>query len=252
MNEENLNKDDLLLTRIKDLKEDWTRDEISALLKEDWGNCGRSEEIRYGRHGYPLGELFWSELKKNLSQESLKDRSRMRFGLIVKRTDLRVFPTDEISISTPANYEFDRFQHSSLSRRSDRNLSLKQRQHWGLCTNPLHWWMGASHRFFHSNKEERGFRLRGGKRQVGHHRKFRKDIWGAISTRLGAHHQKWVPLSLAFRLAQGLEFNRRTQGLRPAVEKCGEMALSIHELALSLSKGPARVIRAFLSGRQDL
>jgi hypothetical protein len=115
MNEENLNREDLLLARIKDLKEDCGRDEISALLKEDWGNFGRTEEVRYGRNGYPLGEFFWSELKKNLNQESLKDRNQMLFGLIVKRTDLRVFPTDEISMSTPANYEFDRFQHSSLS-----------------------------------------------------------------------------------------------------------------------------------------
>lgn len=115
MNEENLNREDHLLARIKDLKENWERDEISALLKEDWGNFGRTEGVRYGRNGYPLGEFFWSHLKKNLNQESLKDRNQMLFGLIVKRTDLRVFPTDEISMSTAANYELDRFQHSSLS-----------------------------------------------------------------------------------------------------------------------------------------
>jgi hypothetical protein len=61
---------------------------------------------------------------------------------------------------------------------------------------------------------------------------------GAISTRLGAQHQKWVPLSLAHGLPgqskrQGPEFDRRTQGLRPGVKKRGEMALS-------LSKGPVR------------
>jgi len=39
----------------------------------------------------------------------------MLFGLIVKRTDIRVFPTEEISMTTPTSYEFDRFQHSSIS-----------------------------------------------------------------------------------------------------------------------------------------
>ena len=39
----------------------------------------------------------------------------MLFGLIVKRTDIRVFPTDEPSMSSPDRYEFDRFQHSSIS-----------------------------------------------------------------------------------------------------------------------------------------
>ena len=115
MNEENLKRQDLRLCRIKDLKEDWTREEILSLLKEDWENFGRTGEVRYGKSGIPLGESFWNELKNNLNQESIKERSRMLFGLIVKRTDIRVFPTDELSMSTPNNYEFDRFQHSSIS-----------------------------------------------------------------------------------------------------------------------------------------
>ena len=115
LNEENLKRQDLFLCRVKDLKEEWTKEEILTLLNEDWEGFGRTEEIRYGRYGSPLGEPFWNELKKNLNQESLKERNRMLFGLIVKRTDIRVFPTEELSMSTPANYEFDRFQHSSIS-----------------------------------------------------------------------------------------------------------------------------------------
>jgi len=115
LNEENLKREDLFLCRVKDLKEDWMKEEILTLLKEDWEGFGRTEEIRYGRYGYPLEESFWNELKKNLDQEALKERNRMLFGLIVKRTDIRVFPTEELSMSTHANYEFDRFQHSSIS-----------------------------------------------------------------------------------------------------------------------------------------
>ena len=115
MNEENLKKQDLFLCRVKDLKEEWTKEEILALMNEDWEGFGRTEEIRYGRYGIPLEESFWNELKKNLNQESLKERNRMLFGLIVKRTDIRVFPTEELSMNTPDNDEFDRFQHSSVS-----------------------------------------------------------------------------------------------------------------------------------------
>ena len=115
MNEENLKREDLFLCRVKDLKEEWTKEEILALLNEDWEGFGRSEKVRYGRYGSPLEEPFWNELKKNFNQESLKERNRILFGLIVKRTDIRVFPTEEISMNTPANYEFDRFQHSSIS-----------------------------------------------------------------------------------------------------------------------------------------
>jgi hypothetical protein len=113
-NEENLKRPDLLLCRVKDLKEDWSREEILALLKEDWEEFGKTTGVRYGRYGTPLEDPFWNGLENNLNRESLNERNRLRFGLIVKRTDIRVFPTDEVSMVTPANYEFDRFQHSSI------------------------------------------------------------------------------------------------------------------------------------------
>jgi hypothetical protein len=115
MNEENLRRQDLRLCRIKDLKEDSTREEILSLLREDWENFGRTEEVRYGKSGIPLGEFFWNKLKKNLNQEPIKESGRILYALVVKGTDIRVFPTDEPSISTPNHYEFDRFQHSSIS-----------------------------------------------------------------------------------------------------------------------------------------
>jgi hypothetical protein len=115
MNEENLKRPDLRLCRIKDLKEDWTREEVLSLLKEDWENFGKTEEGRYGKDGIPLGDFFWNKLIDNLDQESVGERGRIIYALIVKRTDIRVFPTDELSMSTPNHFEFDRFQHSSIS-----------------------------------------------------------------------------------------------------------------------------------------
>ncbi len=115
MNEENLKGEGLYLCRVKDLKDEWTQEEILALLNEDWEGFGRTEEVRYGRDGAPLEDSFWNELTKNLNKESLKENNRVLFGLIVKRTDIRVFPTEKISMGTPTGYEFDRFQHSSIS-----------------------------------------------------------------------------------------------------------------------------------------
>jgi hypothetical protein len=115
MNEENLKRQDLRLSRIKDLKENWGREGILSLLKEDWEGFGRTDEVRYGKNGSPLGEVFWNKLRNNMNQEFIQETSRMLFGLIVKQTDIRVFPTDAPSMSTPNNYEFDRFQHSSIS-----------------------------------------------------------------------------------------------------------------------------------------
>jgi hypothetical protein len=115
MNEENLRVHDLHLFRIKDLKEDWTREEILHLLKEDWENFGKTQEPYYGKNGIPLRESFWNELKNKLNQDSIQKSSRMLYALIVKWTDIRVFPTDEPLMSSPDRYEFDLFQHSSIS-----------------------------------------------------------------------------------------------------------------------------------------
>jgi hypothetical protein len=115
MNEENLKRQDLRLCRIRDLKEDWSREEILSFLSEDWENFGRTGEVQYGKTGAPLGESFWNKLKSNLNHESIQESSRMHFALIVQRTDIRVFPIDEPSMSAPNQYEFDRFQHSSIS-----------------------------------------------------------------------------------------------------------------------------------------
>lgn len=115
MNNENLNKEELYLCRVRNLKEEWTRSEMVALLKEDWEGFGKTEEVRYGKQGYPLDEAFWSELKRNLNYESLKEKNLLLFGLIVKRTDIRVFPASELSLSSPDHLEFDRFQHSAVS-----------------------------------------------------------------------------------------------------------------------------------------
>ena len=115
MNDETLNRSDLYLSRVKDLKEDWTREELLDLLKEDWQGFGKTSEIRFGRNGQVLNESFWKELEKNVYAEGIKGQNQALFGLIVKRTDIRVFPTEEPSLSSPASGDFDRFQHSMIS-----------------------------------------------------------------------------------------------------------------------------------------
>ena len=115
MNEENLKKQDLLLCKVKDMKEEWTGEEILAFLKEDWEGFGKADQVRYGKQGIPLDDSFWNALKENINQVALKEKNRLPFGLTIKRTDVRVFPTEELSISTPTHYEFDLFQHSAIA-----------------------------------------------------------------------------------------------------------------------------------------
>ncbi len=115
MNEENLKNPELYLCKVSEMKEGWTKEEVLSLLREDWEGFGRTDEVRYNQRGDPLSETFWNDLKENLNREALEEPLFVRFGLIVKRTDIRVFPTQEASLSSPNQFEFDRFQHSSIS-----------------------------------------------------------------------------------------------------------------------------------------
>jgi len=115
MNQKNLIREDLLLCKIEEMKEEWTRGEILTFLEEDWAVFGKTREARYGREGTPLGDFFWNELRKNIHQDGLKEKNRLLFGFTTRRTDIRVFPTETFSLDTPAHREFDRFQHSSIA-----------------------------------------------------------------------------------------------------------------------------------------
>ena len=115
MNETYLKRRDLYLYNLSELQEELSKEELLAWLKEDWDAFVIPGEVRYGQNRRPLGKSFWDGLKDNLNQESLKERNKTSYGLIVKRTDVRVFPTEEQSTATPDPNGFDRFQHSAIS-----------------------------------------------------------------------------------------------------------------------------------------
>jgi cell wall-associated NlpC family hydrolase len=115
MNSEVLKNPDLYLSRLADLKEEWSREELLELLREDWQAFGEPSGPRFGRNALPLNESFYKELRQNIDAEGIKGQNRIPFGLIVKRADIRVFPTEEPSLASPAGAEFDRFQHSMIS-----------------------------------------------------------------------------------------------------------------------------------------
>ncbi len=138
MNEENLRKPGFYLCRVKDLKEEWTREELLDLLREDWQGFGETPEVRFGRDGRPLNGSFWKELKRNINEDEIEDRSRPLYGLIVKRTDIRVFPTEELSLGSPSDKEFDRFQHSMISPGSLVSLFHRSKdQRWVYLQTPF-------------------------------------------------------------------------------------------------------------------
>ncbi|MGQ9776508.1 MAG: SH3 domain-containing protein [Thermodesulfobacteriota bacterium] len=115
MNEENLKNKEFLLCSVPSMKEEWTKKEILDLLHEDWEGFGKKEELRFGKNGIPLNDSFWEGIKRNWNLEALKEVNSLLFGMIVKRTDIRVFPTEESSLISPTHSDFDHFQHSMVA-----------------------------------------------------------------------------------------------------------------------------------------
>ncbi len=155
MNEENLKKKDLHLCRIKNLTEDWKGEEILSFLEEDWKNFGRNGEVGYGRGEGNPGESFWNELRNSLNRKAIKESNRMLFGLVVKRTDIRVFPTDDPS---PGPDVFDRFQHSSTSPGSPVGIyHFSQDKAWAYVqTQVIRGWVRTDHLAIAKEKSDAG------------------------------------------------------------------------------------------------
>jgi len=129
MNEENLKRKESYLCSVRSMKENWTKEEILDLLKEDWEGFGKKGETRYGRRGNPLDDSFWNEIKENWNEDVLKEINPILFGMIIKRTDIRVFPTDEFSLNSPDQSDFDQFQHSMIPPGSPVGIYHFSRDH---------------------------------------------------------------------------------------------------------------------------
>jgi hypothetical protein len=114
INNELLRNPDLYLSRVQNMKEEWSREELLALLREDWQGLGETSEVRFNCHGIALDASFYRGLKKNRNENGIKDRNGLLWGIMVERTDIRVFPTDICSLASPAGREFDRYQHSMI------------------------------------------------------------------------------------------------------------------------------------------
>ncbi len=65
-------------------------------------------------HGAPVPAARIDELRDALALDAIAERVPLRFGLVVRRADLRTFPTAQRVFSRPGDTDIDRFQESAL------------------------------------------------------------------------------------------------------------------------------------------
>jgi hypothetical protein len=61
-----------------------------------------------------LPDSYFDALEKALAVEQIPERVDVRFGITVKRTEMRAFPTHDRIFSEPDDYEFDRFIETAV------------------------------------------------------------------------------------------------------------------------------------------
>lgn len=84
------------------------------VLKEMIGGYRAPQLPRYDEDGNMLGDDYYNALLNKRNLEGIKDKNPVRFGLAVKRTNMRSFPTDDLVMNKPGDIEFDRFQETAL------------------------------------------------------------------------------------------------------------------------------------------
>ncbi|MBU0478460.1 SH3 domain-containing protein [bacterium] len=61
-----------------------------------------------------VDNLFFEAIYRNIDPNKIPDKVDIKFGLTLRRTNLRVLPTDEIIMSRKNNHDFDRFKDSAI------------------------------------------------------------------------------------------------------------------------------------------
>ncbi len=88
-----------------------TREEVKGWIDH---LSRRPEEALFDAQGRQLSPHELDELMSSLALDSIPSSAPTRYGLIVRRADLRTFPTDARVFSSSDDTDIDRFQESAL------------------------------------------------------------------------------------------------------------------------------------------
>ncbi|MBF0546097.1 MAG: SH3 domain-containing protein [Candidatus Riflebacteria bacterium] len=99
-----------MLKDLQNFKRVFTKSEVVEMIKKV---SSRPTSKRY-MEGKELPEGYFDALEKNVNLGGIPERIIVRFGITVKRTEMRAFPTIDRIFSEPDDYEFDRFMETAL------------------------------------------------------------------------------------------------------------------------------------------
>lgn len=83
-------------------------------LREMIGKVSARPKSKRYLAGNEVGEEFYAALEKQLNVEKIANLTPVRFGITIKRTEMRAFPTAERVFSEPKDFESDMFIETAL------------------------------------------------------------------------------------------------------------------------------------------
>ena len=86
-------------------------DELLSLLRQI---SSAPKTNRYYADGRRLTGADWSRYEANLNLDAIGESNEVRFGMAVKRANMRTFPTDDRVFKTETHSDLDRFQENAL------------------------------------------------------------------------------------------------------------------------------------------
>ncbi len=99
-----------VLNDLRTYRKIFSGDKLKSLIKKV---SSRPSKKRY-LDGKEIGEEYYQQLEKNLNLDQVKNLSIVRFGITVKRTEMRAFPTSDRVFSEADDIETDRFIETAL------------------------------------------------------------------------------------------------------------------------------------------
>ena len=96
---------------IENYKENITRDE---LIKKINSLSKVPSSAMYNADGGKVGSDYYKGLTDNLNLEGLQDSNKVRYGISIRRTEMRTFPTHDRLYSSSNNHNIDRLMETAV------------------------------------------------------------------------------------------------------------------------------------------
>ena len=99
------------VVELDDYPESLTGEELTGMINLV---SVRTSSMRYDINGNSLPADYWPAMTAQLNLSGVADVNPVRFGITVRRTNLRIFPTNEGLYSSRTNHDTDRLQWTAV------------------------------------------------------------------------------------------------------------------------------------------